>query len=62
MIDLHTDEHGYTEVESPFVCNVAAMTGTGQLPKFAEDMYHISGDELYAVPARLRAADQSLQR
>ena len=50
MLDLHTTEHGYTEVEPPFVCNAAAMTGTGQLPKFAEDMYHISFDGLYPVP------------
>ncbi|MFA7256131.1 MAG: serine--tRNA ligase [Kiritimatiellales bacterium] len=50
MLDLHTTEHGYTEVEPPFVCNAAAMTGTGQLPKFSEDMYYISTDELYPVP------------
>jgi seryl-tRNA synthetase len=50
MLDLHTEQHGYTEVEPPFVCNAAAMTGTGQLPKFAEDMYYISTDELYPVP------------
>ena len=50
MLDLHTIEHGYTEVEPPFVCNTAAMTGTGQLPKFSEDMYYISTDELYPVP------------
>ncbi|MDK2856975.1 MAG: seryl-tRNA synthetase [Verrucomicrobiota bacterium] len=50
MLDLHTTEHGYTEVEPPFVCNADSMTGTGQLPKFAEDMYHIHGDELYPVP------------
>ncbi|MFA6172321.1 MAG: serine--tRNA ligase [Kiritimatiellales bacterium] len=50
MLDLHTTEHGYTEVEPPFVCNAAAMTGTGQLPKFAEDMYHIGFDGLYPVP------------
>ncbi len=50
MLDLHTEEHGYTEVEPPFVCNADAMTGTGQLPKFAEDMYHIAGDELYPIP------------
>ena len=50
MLDLHTEQHGYTEVEPPFVCNAYAMTGTGQLPKFAEDMYHIPGDELYPVP------------
>jgi len=50
MLDLHTEEHGYTEVEPPFVCNADSMIGTGQLPKFAEDMYHIDGDELYPVP------------
>ena len=50
MLDLHTTEHGYTEVEPPFVCNAGAMTGTGQLPKFAEDMYHIGFDGLYPVP------------
>ncbi|HNX53027.1 MAG TPA: serine--tRNA ligase [Pontiellaceae bacterium] len=50
MLDLHTIEHGYTEVEPPFVCNADAMTGTGQLPKFAEDMYSIPLDGLYPVP------------
>lgn len=50
MLDLHTVEHGYTEVEPPFVCNADSMTGTGQLPKFSEDMYFISTDELYPVP------------
>ena len=50
MLDLHTTEHGYTEVEPPFVCNASAMTGTGQLPKFSEDMYYIDTDELYPIP------------
>lgn len=50
MLDLHTTQHGYTEVEPPFVCNVDSMTGTGQLPKFAEDMYHVDGDDLYLIP------------
>lgn len=50
MLDLHTAEHGYTEVEPPFVCNADAMTGTGQLPKFSEDMYCINLDGLYPVP------------
>ncbi len=50
MIDLHTNEHGYLEVSTPFVCNSAAMTGTGQLPKMAEDMYYIPTDDLYLVP------------
>jgi seryl-tRNA synthetase len=50
MIDLHAKEHGYLEVSPPFVCNSAAMTGTGQLPKMAEDMYYIPTDDLYLVP------------
>jgi len=50
MLDLHTTEHGYTEVEPPFVCNADAMTGTGQIPKFSEDMYYIPTDELYPIP------------
>jgi len=50
MLDLHTTEHGYTEIEPPFVCNAASMTGTGQLPKFSEDMYHMDSDELYPIP------------
>ena len=50
MLDLHTTEHGYTEVAPPFMCNAAAMTGTGQLPKFAEDMYNVTLDELYPIP------------
>jgi seryl-tRNA synthetase len=50
MLDLHTQEHGYTEVLPPFVCNTAAMTGTGQLPRMAEDMYHVTLDDLWLVP------------
>ena len=50
MLDLHTREHGYLEVSPPFLCNVAAMTGTGQLPKMAEDMYYMPADELYLAP------------
>jgi len=50
MLDLHTEEHGYIEVAPPFMCNAAAMTGTGQLPKFAEDMYTVPLDGLYAIP------------
>jgi seryl-tRNA synthetase len=50
MLDLHTGEHGYTEVAPPFMCNEATMTGTGQLPKFAEDMYAIPLDGLYPIP------------
>ena len=50
MLDLHTEQHGYTEVEPPFVCNPDSMTGTGQLPKFAEDMYSVPSDSLYLIP------------
>jgi seryl-tRNA synthetase len=50
MLDMHVNDHGYTEVSPPFLCNSAAMTGTGQLPKMADDMYHIAADDLYLVP------------
>jgi seryl-tRNA synthetase len=50
MLDLHTREHGYTEVAPPFLVNAAAATGTGHLPKYAEDMYHVALDDLYLVP------------
>jgi seryl-tRNA synthetase len=50
MLDLHTREHGYLEVSPPFVVNRAAMTGTGQLPKFAEDLYTVTSDDLYLIP------------
>jgi len=49
MLDLHTREHGYTEVSPPFLANRETMTGTGQLPKFEEDMYRTS-DDLFLVP------------
>ncbi|MFH0953984.1 MAG: serine--tRNA ligase [Verrucomicrobiota bacterium] len=50
MLDLHVKEHGYEEVLPPFVVGSAAMTGTGQLPKLASEMYHIVEDDLYLVP------------
>ena len=51
MLDLHTREHGYVEIEPPFLVNAAALTGTGQLPKFAQDLFKIAGDwDLYLVP------------
>ena len=50
MLDLHVREHGYTEVSPPFVVNSASMTGTGQLPKLAEDMYHVTADDLWLIP------------
>ena len=45
MLDVHTREHGYTEVSPPFLINRQSMTGTGQLPKFEEDMYHTDKDD-----------------
>jgi seryl-tRNA synthetase len=50
MLDLHTTRHGYLEVAPPFVVNRATMTGTGQLPKFAEELYTISADDLFLIP------------
>ncbi len=50
MLDLHVREHGYREVWAPALCNTAAMTGTGQLPKMAEDMYHVEGTDLWMIP------------
>jgi len=51
MLDLHTGEHGYREVEPPFMVNRAALTGTGNLPKFEEDLFRIAGDwDLFLIP------------
>jgi seryl-tRNA synthetase len=50
MLDLHVDEHGYEELWVPLLVNRAALTGTGQLPKFAEDMYAVPGDDLFLIP------------
>jgi seryl-tRNA synthetase len=50
MLDLHTREHGYLEFEPPFIVNSKTMTGTGQLPKFANDLYHCESDDLWLIP------------
>ncbi|MFO1492619.1 MAG: serine--tRNA ligase [Kiritimatiellia bacterium] len=50
MLDLHTREHGYTEVEPPFVVNSDSVLGTGQLPKFPEEMYRVPEDDLWLIP------------
>lgn len=50
MLDVHTHEHGYTEVFPPVLVNPASMTGTGQLPKMKEDMYRLDADDLYLIP------------
>jgi len=50
MLDVHVREHGYEEIWPPVLCNAASTTGTGQLPKMAEDMYYIEKDSLYLAP------------
>ena len=50
MLDLHAVQHGYTEVLTPFMVNADSMTGTGQLPKFKEDLFKIEGMEYYLIP------------
>ena len=51
MLDLHTGQHGYTEVAPPFLVNRAALTGTGNLPKFEQDLFGIAGDwDLFLIP------------
>jgi seryl-tRNA synthetase len=51
MLSLHTNEHGYTEVLPPFLVNAATMYGTGQLPKFEQDLFKVTGDrDLYLIP------------
>ena len=50
MLDLHTMQHGYREIFPPFLVNTASMTGTGQLPKFAEDAFRVEGTDYYLIP------------
>jgi seryl-tRNA synthetase len=50
MLDIHTKEHGYLEVLPPFMVNSASMTGTGQLPKFKEDLFKIEDWDYYLIP------------
>lgn len=51
MMDLHADEHGYTEMIPPYIVNRTSMTGTGQLPKFEEDAFHINeGWDYFLIP------------
>lgn len=50
MLDLHTEEQGYTEILPPFMVNRRAMTGTGQLPKFEEDMFYIPQKDFFLIP------------
>ena len=50
MLDVHTLEHGYTEVYVPYLVNADSMRGTGQFPKFQDDQFHIGVDDLYLIP------------
>lgn len=50
MLDLHVREHGYTEVLPPFMVNRTSMTGTGQLPKFEEELFHLDGVDYFLIP------------
>lgn len=50
MLDLHTEQHGYEEAWVPLVVNRASMTGTGQLPKFEDDMYAVPDEDLFLIP------------
>jgi seryl-tRNA synthetase len=51
MLELHTGEHGYLEVEPPFLVNSDALTGTGNLPKFEQDLFKIAGEwDLFLIP------------
>jgi seryl-tRNA synthetase len=50
MLDVHTKEHGYTEISPPVLVNRPSMFSTGQLPKFEEDMYRLKDDDLFLVP------------
>jgi seryl-tRNA synthetase len=50
MLDLHTGRHGYTEVLPPFIVNRDSLVGTGQLPKFEQDLFHLEGYPYYLIP------------
>jgi len=50
MLDLHTLEHGYTEIYSPYLVSADSMRGTGQLPKFHDDLFYIEADRFYLIP------------
>lgn len=50
MLDLHTSQHGYREILPPLLVNRAAMTGTGQLPKFEEDLFQLREEDLFLIP------------
>ncbi len=58
MLDLHVNEHGYQEIYAPYLVSASALTGTGQLPKFAEDLFKIEGErELFLILVRDQIID-----
>jgi len=50
MMDTHSNQHGYTEMIPPFIVNTASLTGTGQFPKFKEDVFHLEATDYYLIP------------
>jgi seryl-tRNA synthetase len=50
MLDLHTREHGYLEIAPPYLVNRTTLTGTGQLPKFEDELYGFAADDLFLIP------------
>ncbi|MFZ3230038.1 MAG: serine--tRNA ligase [Pseudobdellovibrio sp.] len=50
MMDTHSNQHGYTEMIPPFIVNTKSLTGTGQFPKFKEDVFHLEGTDYYLIP------------
>ena len=50
MMDVHSTQHGYTEMIPPFIVNTNSLTGTGQFPKFKEDVFHLEGTDYYLIP------------
>ncbi len=50
MMDLHSTQHGYTEMIPPFIVNTNSLTGTGQFPKFKEDVFHLEGTDYFLIP------------
>ncbi len=50
FLDYHINKHGYTELSAPYIVNRQTMTGTGQLPKLEDDMYHINDDDMFLIP------------
>ena len=59
MIDLHTREHGYTEISPPFLVRRDCMVGTSQLPKFEADMYGLEENQLFLAPTGGSSTDES---